>query len=479
MFCSWFHLHCDLIIFAVKSVKSTLTGECFTFTKCSIYKEPQEIVRAAAFSRGRYSRRTGLLSSNESSMKSFDEANDDASSQASSTGTNRQRKLKETLASHDSCKADVSVKTEAPVIPVVAETPVSPVKLSIKKEEASPEAGGMTPVDETDKRQAVRAAATLALRTYMSHALRTVNNPLLQSGNVKPPDKDKTVSSKSPVKTKSASLQGKHRSSRKSLSPVVSLKRLSSNKTSDASNGRQPEENVRRQKGPPSAMNLAKLNAKRSDESYSTSKSQEPMRSKATKLKARALLSAAATPKPGLAEKSIRDLKKMSPLKKSTPKSSVSASSSSGAATSFEKINAAIKALMSKKDGQPSLKKLSKSHQQATPLPAKALSKSKTPTTLPSPVGKVLPKSDGKSNEKPALSTEKKPPVAPTSFMPKPAERLVSISSVPLALLSSQFGRFLIWQVPFCCLKGVIQSNIKCSISKTSIEKTFLSVAKK
>lgn len=414
------------------------------------------MVRAAAFSRGRLSRRTGLLSSNESSMKSFDEANDDAASQASSTGTNRQRKFKETLAHSDSPKPDVSVKAESPVVQVTAETPVAPVKLSIKKEETSPDAGGMTPVDETDKRQAVRAAATLALRTYMSHALRTVNNPLLQSGNIKPPDKDKTVSAKSPVKTKSASMQGKHRLSRKSISPVVSVKRLSSNKTSDASNSDRPEENVRRRKGPPSAMNLAKLNSRRSDESYGTSKSQEPMTSKVTKLKARSVLSA----KRDLAEKSIRDLKKMSPLKKSTPKLSDSAGSPSEAATSFEKINAAIKALMSKKDGQqslkklsksyqqdgqPSLKKFSKSHHQATPpLPAKALSKSKTPMTLPSPVGKVLPKPDGKSTEKPALSTERKPVVAPTSIVQKPVERLVYVSSLPLVLLRSKFGRFLI-----------------------------------
>lgn len=251
-------------------------------------------------------------------------------------------------------------------------------------------------------------------------------------------------------------MQGKHRLSRKSISPVVSVKRLSSNKTSDASNSDRPEENVRRRKGPPSAMNLAKLNSRRSDESYGTSKSQEPMTSKVTKLKARSVLSA----KRDLAEKSIRDLKKMSPLKKSTPKLSDSAGSPSEAATSFEKINAAIKALMSKKDGQqslkklsksyqqdgqPSLKKFSKSHHQATPpLPAKALSKSKTPMTLPSPVGKVLPKPDGKSTEKPALSTERKPVVAPTSIVQKPVERLVYVSSLPLVLLRSKFGRFLI-----------------------------------
>lgn len=391
-------------------------------------------MRAAAFNRGRLSRRSGLLlSSNESSMKSFDEANDDALSQASSTGTNRQRKVKETpVATRDSCKDDVLDKKETPVLQVVTETPTAPPKLDFKKEEASPDAGGVTPADETDKRQAVRAAATLALRTYMSHALRTVNNPLLmQSGN-----KDKTALSKSPAKTKSASVQGKHRSSGKTLSPVVQMRRLSSDETGDAGSSSRPEERITRRKGPPSGVNLSKLNAKRLEESYGNSRSKEPVTSKATKLKARSLMSTPATPRPGLLEKSIRDLMKMSPLKKSTPKLSVSAASPAVAATSFEKINAAIKELMSKKDGQqPSPKKLAKSsNQQAALLSAKASSKSKAQMTLPAPPVKILPKPDGKSNEKPALSTERKPSAGPISVVQKPVERLVYVSSVPVVL---------------------------------------------
>lgn len=399
---------------SVKTSKSNLTRECFTFTKNTIYKEPEEQVRSAAFSRGRTGPRTSLQNSNESSMKSFDDVNDDICSQASSVSAAQKRSPVKRSSKKTKLDAEVSIKIDDPKLDlpsdlasppepadvsdiVAAEEPSMLEKTETEtKEEISAEVG-CGQADELDKRKAVKAAATLALRTYMNHALRTVNNPLLQSKTAKTNDKAKTLVVKSPPKNKHPQLKHQSRPTDRNPLPIVSLPKIDVTEekvhlSSDTPKVKKVIESVRSTKPSP-LTKLARIKS-------------VPKR-------------IVAAPE----NEKVHVRKTAALLRKKLPPSKLSASHA-----------VASKESLARKESESSPNKPSKSLQNfgASPKPPK-------PKVVTTPtVGKINPKSDIiKSTEKPALMGEKRPPAGPV--LPKPVERLVILKKNFTMLVDNLF----------------------------------------
>lgn len=371
--------------------------------KNTIYKEPEEQVRSAAFSRGRTGQKTSLQNSNENSMRSFDDVNDDVCSQTSSVSAVQKRSPVKRSGKKTKLDAEVSIKIDelkldldlpldsaataeparAPDV-VAAEEPGVPEKPEAEtKEEMISADVGCGQADELDKRKAVKAAATLALRTYMNHALRAVNNPLLQSKTGKAAEKAKPFVAKTPPKDKSLRLKHKIRPTDRSLLPVVSLPKVDivEEKVRDVSSDDVPK--VKKVIGPVRSSKTSPL-------------------TRLPRIKS--------VPKWVVAPESDKAQVRKTALLRKLPPSKLSASRAAMVSKEL---------LARKESSELSPNKSSKSLQNcgAPAKPAK-------PRVVTTPtVGKIHPKSDVKSMEKPAIMGEKRPSAGPV--LPKPVERLV------------------------------------------------------